>query len=67
VTCKPGSSLLGTECVSDSYKTITIVLFIKSLGATPSVESDYETSSCFNFISGYYGRMGSAFGFKNKK
>lgn len=39
VSCRPGSTLSGTECVSDNSKTVTIVLFLKSIGTGTSVSA----------------------------
>ena len=67
VTCKPGSKLSGTECISESSKGITIVLYLKSLGTNSTVSPAQQTGLMYNFIFGYYLKLGKAFGFKTHK
>jgi hypothetical protein len=67
VTCKPGSKLSGTVCISESSKDVTIVLYLISLGTDPTISPDIEIGLMYNSIFSYYIRLCKAFGFESHK
>jgi hypothetical protein len=42
LTCKTGSTLTGSQCMSDNNKAVNYVGYLKTLGENPTTSSSYE-------------------------